>query len=132
MGSLAVAFAPRGRGPRGTLVSCPGTDGSESSPLRSRLVEAALFQILNQRHVYELCHVGPAKLRPAINPISPFRMALDRQPSGPRILPGHFGLGLCHRPISASSLLNPVSYLSSHACVKNRDLGKTVQVRKTC
>src|SRR3954451_18361318 len=70
----------------------------ESSPLGGWLVEAALFQILYQRRVYELRDVGPAELRPSINPISPFRTAFNSQSSGAQILPGRFGLGLRHRP----------------------------------
>src|SRR5205807_421870 len=66
------------------------------SPLGRRLVETTLFEIVDECRVYKFRHVGPAKLRASINPISPFRTALDGQRSGPRILPSRIGPVLCH------------------------------------
>jgi hypothetical protein len=45
--------------------------------MSARIVARTEAAFTDECRVYKLRHVGPAILRPSINPISPFRTALD-------------------------------------------------------
>jgi hypothetical protein len=82
-----------------------------SSPFGGRLVEAALFQIPDQRRVYQLRHVGPAKLPPRSTQSRQFGQPLTVNAVGRGSSRAALSLACAIVPVSVSSLLNHVQDL---------------------